>query len=185
MSVSIRRLQLVLTGMMGTGKTTVGRVLADQLDWTFIDLDAEVERRLGVSVAEIFANLGEAEFRRLEHETLKSALSRPAGAVVALGGGAILQAMNQRLLEPHLVVWLDADPEQIWQRVQEEGRPLLVGRSRQDLEHLIEQRRPCYAQYSRWRLDTSAISPVEAAQRIVEWLNQSEGRHANGQGRIY
>jgi hypothetical protein len=103
---------LVLVGMMGTGKTTVGTVLARRLGRPLIDSDAEVEARTGRTVREIFETDGEAAYRPLETEALLDALTSAAPAVIAAAGGVVLSATNRQALKEHagLVVWLRADP---------------------------------------------------------------------------
>lgn len=120
-------MRVFLTGFMGSGKTTVGRLLSDRLELPFIDLDTEIELRAGMSVREIFELGGEALFRRLEHEALASALGRPE-AVIATGGGTVAQEANLRLLETGGVsVWLDPPFSLISERIGvlgKEDRPL-------------------------------------------------------------
>ena len=110
--------RIVLTGFMGAGKTTVGRLLAEELGWRFLDLDAHLETRAGASVASIFADHGEAHFRRLESSALASALGQ-VDTVLALGGGTPEQLTNRLLLEQTpgtVVVFLDAPFETLFDR---------------------------------------------------------------------
>lgn len=117
---------LVLTGMMGAGKTTVGRLLATQLDMDFVDLDEVIEDEAGISVQEIFSRHGEAHFRELESLALREALALP-NRVIATGGGAILKESNRDMMAQHLVAWLAIDSETAAQRLNFDGtRPLLL-----------------------------------------------------------
>ncbi|HEY8996957.1 MAG TPA: shikimate kinase, partial [Edaphobacter sp.] len=105
---SIRR--IVLTGFMGAGKSTVGKLLAGRIGWNFLDLDAHIETRAGITIPEIFAKHGEPHFRRLESSALASALSR-SHTVLALGGGAPEEITNRLLIEQTpatLAIFLDA-----------------------------------------------------------------------------
>lgn len=135
--------------MMGAGKSTVGPALAARLGRVFLDTDREVEREARVPVAEIFSREGEAGFRERERAAIEAAHQR--AAVVALGGGAIVQpGMADRLAEQGTVVWLEADPATILERIGDaESRPLLAGLDpagqRAKLEVLLEDRKPYYA----------------------------------------
>jgi shikimate kinase len=142
-----------LVGFMGAGKSTVGRALSQRLNWAFEDLDDLIERREGRSVATIFRDSGEPEFRRAEREALQSVLTELQGGVarvVALGGGAFAQPENAALLSEARVhsVFLDAPVEELWKRcceqVSEAGveRPLLS--SVDGFRELYENRRPAY-----------------------------------------
>lgn len=104
---------LFLIGMMASGKSTVGKALAARLGWDFFDVDREVERRTGVTVAEIFEKEGEAGFRRRETEMMAELTIRP-GCIVAMGGGAPLFEVNRKLLKRGLVVRLLSTVSDVW-----------------------------------------------------------------------
>lgn len=139
---------LLLVGMMGSGKTTVGRMLADRLGRPFFDSDDEVEQATGHSVAEIFATDGEAAFRIEERRALEAAVASPAPAVVAVAGGAVLDPHNRAVIEgAGTVVWLRADPATLARRVGDgAGRPLLGDDPPAALRRLAAERTPLYAQ---------------------------------------
>ena len=139
---------LVLTGFMGSGKSTVGKILARTLDADFLDLDALVEARAGKTVPEIFAGHGEPEFRRLEQEALRSLDAPTRLRVVATGGGALLTPESvARVHEGRgVVVLLDASIHAILKRVGNgDGRPLLSGSGAEErARELMQKRRPAY-----------------------------------------
>jgi len=139
---------VVLVGMPGSGKTHVGRILAGRLGWTFVDTDALVERRSGRSVAEIFAAQGEEAFRAAERAAVREAVrSRPA--VIATGGGVLADRRNRdRLRNGGLLVYLQADPPVLLNRVSRDGiaRPLLAGDPEGHLRALLAERAPLYQQ---------------------------------------
>jgi shikimate kinase len=139
---------IYLVGFMASGKTTIGRLLAERLGWEFIDLDAEVEAQQGASIAAIFDKHGEEEFRRIENEAIRARvrlIERGTPTVVALGGGSFAQPANLDLLENNgITIWLDCPFETVRQRVgQTSHRPL--ARDPQRFEELYHARRPAYA----------------------------------------
>jgi len=164
---------LLLIGMMGAGKTRVGRLLAERLGWTFIDTDQCIEQAAGCSVAELFAAHGESRFRELERGVL--AELPQARAVVALGGGAIVPAENRALLRGKgRLVWLDARPETLAERVGDgTGRPLLAGLAAAErvarLRDLAEQRATVYRQAG-LRVSTDLRTPAEVCDALLEAL---------------
>jgi shikimate kinase len=138
---------LVLVGMMGAGKSTVGRVLAERLDRQLLDSDAMIEQRTGRTVREIFAADGEAAFRAVETEVLRDALASEPPAVIAAAGGVVLADENRRILRDGRarVVWLSADPGVLVDRVRAGGhRPLLDGDPAGTLRRMYDERETLY-----------------------------------------
>ena len=165
MSDLLQGLNIYLIGMMGSGKTTVGKHLAHQLQYRFIDTDQTIEAIAKKSIPAIFQESGEANFRQLETQVLNS-LSIYTRSVVATGGGIIGLPINWSYLRNGLVVWLDVDVEILKKRVaQNQNRPL-AGK----LESLLETRRPLYAQADLQVAIESEQSPSDAAAQIVELI---------------
>lgn len=169
---------IILVGFMGAGKSTVGRALAERLGWTFEDLDDRIEQREKQTVAEIFGNAGEAEFRRAEHEALKELLKelrRGSGKVIAFGGGAFVQQPNIRLLDTANLptVFLDASVEELLARCQRQSeaqdikRPLLG--TPHHFRQLYETRRPHYLR-ARHRQETEGKEVQEIVTDLIQVL---------------
>jgi shikimate kinase len=138
----------VLVGLSGSGKTTIGRLLAERLDRPFVDTDDLIVRRTGMPIPQLFAERGEPAFRAVEREAVAEALGGPA-AVIATGGGApVDDGTRRRLWDGNLVVWLDAPVEALVKRVGAagDGRPLLAGGAAERLTALRTAREPVYAQ---------------------------------------
>ncbi|MDX1991624.1 MAG: shikimate kinase [bacterium] len=153
---------IILTGFMGTGKTTVGQLVADFIGWHFVDTDDEVESRFGKSIPDIFKEDGEAAFRRYERIICQSLAARDT-QVIATGGGALVDpATRELMLLSGLVVCLTASPEVIHQRLADgEGRPLAA-----NWEQLLEQRREAYAAIP-YQIDTSDLEPQDVAEKVI------------------
>ncbi|HEY2331262.1 MAG TPA: shikimate kinase [Acidimicrobiales bacterium] len=161
---------LVLVGMMGAGKTTVGSRLARLLDRPFVDSDVEVERRSARSVRQIFADDGEAAFRALESEVLAEALGSEEPSVIAAAGGTVLDELNRRRMRQcGVVVFLDARPAALATRVGgDDHRPLLGDDPAAALVRLDELRRPLYLEASHHVVDVSApTGPDAVVQRVL------------------
>lgn len=159
---------IVLFGFMGTGKSTVGRILAQRLGMKFVDMDTVIEQRTGKSIPEIFAERGEYYFRRLERELVRE-LAGQEGSVIAAGGGVVLNPDNVADLGRHgLLVCLRARPETILRRVESEShRPLLErGDKAARIRQILEERRPLYDALP-WQVDTDNLSPEEVAERVM------------------
>ncbi|MEV1145938.1 shikimate kinase [Micromonospora sp. NPDC049799] len=136
----------VLVGAPGSGKTTVGQALADVLGVEFRDTDLDIERMAGKPIPEIFIDEGEEHFRTLERAAVAAALASCPG-VLALGGGAVLAEENRAALVGHRVVHLSVElPDAVKRVGLGAGRPLLAINPRATLKHLMEQRRPLYAE---------------------------------------
>ena len=166
---------IVLMGFMGTGKSEVGRRLAQRLGRAFVDTDQLVEERTGKRIAAIFAEEGEPAFRSLERDAVAEAADR-GGAVVAVGGGAVLDPENVRCLrEAGVLVYLTARPEIIHGRVGDgSNRPLLGADPRAAVERLLGERGPAYAAAADITVDTSERTADEVVGEIQQALARSE-----------
>jgi shikimate kinase len=162
---------VVLVGLSGSGKSTVGLELAGLLDRAFVDTDELIASEAGTSIADIFDQQGEAAFRERERQAVRRALDRPP-AVLATGGGAPLDTANRAALwDGNLVVWLDAPVEVLVARLGTGGvvRPLLAGAPSVSLAALRAAREPIYAT-AHARVDTSGLTPLAAARQIASLL---------------
>lgn len=164
--------RVVLTGLMGSGKTTVGRLLAARLGWRFVDLDQLVAKAMGMSVTSIFRSLGEPVFRDLESAALRASL-RGEGLVIASGGGVVLRADNRaRMRRAAQVVYLKLPAQAAFKRLGHKGRavrPLLGSQgAAAKLSALLKQRRAYYEQAG---IRVSALGrPQAVAERIFKKL---------------
>lgn len=158
---------IVLIGMMGTGKTTVGARLAEETGYSLVDLDAVISETAGCSIPQLFAERGESYFRDLEAAVLKDVLTRE-GIILATGGGAVLRKENcLEMTSRGWVVALKATVDEIVSRVGEDpGRPLLAGGARPRIEALLEQRKQAY-DFAHVIIDTSGKSPEEVSAEIL------------------
>jgi shikimate kinase len=139
---------LYLVGFMGSGKTTVGRALAEELGWSFVDIDTEIEAKEGKSISDIFSTRGEEAFRELERKEIAAhvaAIEKGKPCVVSLGGGASVQPVNWELIQNNgVTVWLDCPIDRIERRIRGDyTRPLAA--NREFFYRLFEDRRPLYA----------------------------------------
>lgn len=164
MSVS----NIVLVGFMGTGKSTVGKKLAERLGWSFCDSDVVLEEDQQTSISELFRNHGEAYFRALETETLARILASKS-QVVATGGGAVLAEANRTCMLQHgYVVTLSASAETIIKRVSmDTNRPLLQGNLEERVHSLLEQRKHAY-DFAHTSIDTTELTEEQIADRIIQ-----------------
>ncbi|HEU5341939.1 shikimate kinase [Edaphobacter sp.] len=165
--------RLVLTGFMGAGKSTIGRLLAARIGWDFLDVDTHLEARTGATIPQLFERHGEAHFRRLESSALASALSR-AHTVLALGGGAPEELTNRLLIEQTpatFTIFLDAPFPMLYDRcmLQEIGRPVLA--NPEAAQARFARRHPLYRRISRLTIDTAAITPEQTVEAILTALN--------------
>ncbi|MDW5264454.1 MULTISPECIES: shikimate kinase [Acidobacteriaceae] len=167
--------RLVLTGFMGAGKSTIGRVLASRLGWTFLDLDTHLEQRTGATIPQLFERHGEAHFRRLESTALASALGH-SNTVLALGGGTPEGLTNRLLLEQTpatFTIFLDAPFPVLFDRCMMQGlsRPVLADPDAAQLR--FATRHPLYLRLAHLTIDTAAITPEETVDFLIAALNQT------------
>jgi shikimate kinase len=157
---------IVLVGAPGSGKSTVGAAVAEQLGVAFSDVDSVIVDRVGKPIAEIFADDGEEVFRALEEQVTAELLDR--SGVVALGGGAVLSPRTRAALRGRRVVWLRVGLSAAVKRVGlDTARPLLLGNVRGRLLALLNERAPLYAEVASEVVDTDDSTPAEVAAQIV------------------
>jgi shikimate kinase len=168
---------IALIGFMGTGKTAVGRLLAAKLDKEFIELDELIEKKAGKSVPEIFRRDGEIRFRELEIAAAKE-IAGKRNAVIACGGGIVLNTINIfRLKKECVIVCLTASPAVILKRISDdkEGRPLLAVADRErQIKELMQFRQPFYERSAEITINTSRMSTVSVAGKIIKTLEDYE-----------
>ena len=160
---------LYLVGMMGSGKTSTGRPLAERLGYGFVDADAVIEQAAGCTIPEIFEQNGESGFRALETQVL-NAISQRHSLVVATGGGVVTQSQNWGLIHSGIVIWLDVERDQLLKRLRadETPRPLLQRTdSEAAVDALLEERRPLYAE-----ADLTVVIDDESPEVVADGILQ-------------
>jgi XRE family aerobic/anaerobic benzoate catabolism transcriptional regulator len=161
---------IALIGLRGAGKTTLGRLLADEIGWSFVELNKEIEQQNGLSVAEIIALYGQEGFRRMEQSALAQLLARKELMVLATGGGIVSEPLTfDQILSSFYTIWLKAEPEEHMARVRGQGdlRPMADDRSAmEELRTILKSREPLYARASAV-LDTAGLSVNAAAARLI------------------
>jgi len=170
---------IVLVGFMGTGKSTVGKRLAQSLAWDFVDTDCVIGEVTSLSITEIFRLHGETRFRS-EERIVVSRLSQQDQIVIATGGGTVLNPLNREALALNgIVIGLHASLEAILSRIgQKNDRPLLKG-SKEEIEKLWLERQECYAQ-SDYMVDTSLKTIDEVVNEILTWLERRTNNELSG-----
>lgn len=173
-------MNLYLVGYRGSGKSTVAPLIAQALGREVMDSDDLIEANAGVSIAEIFAVQGEAEFRRLETDVVLE-ISQLSGKVISLGGGAPLAESNRKLIAASgKTVWLFAEPSILWARitgdpVSDLQRPNLTDSGGlAEIEQLLTRRTPVYEACADYKLDVGSLSAEETSERIVQWLQSDD-----------
>lgn len=169
---------IALVGFMGTGKTVVGKLLAERLGKEFLELDALIEQKAGKTIPEIFQQEGEVAFRELEIEAAKEA-SRKKNVVIACGGGVVLNKINiDRLKKDCLIVYLTASPRVILERTasDENERPLLKSDNRAlAVKELLRFRKPFYERAADITIDTSKLDIDSVVEQIIARVKANEG----------
>lgn len=183
----LKGVNLYLIGMMGAGKTTVGRLLAEQLDYQFFDTDAVIERVTGQPISQIFAESGEATFRSLESQVLAE-LSAYTRLAIATGGGIVIKRENWGYLRHGIVVWLDVPLEHLRARLADDmTRPLLQDADPEArLQTLLEQRQPLYSQADVRVIYQPGETPEQITAKVIAQTRQvlKPERLRNGNGQL-
>jgi len=160
---------------MGSGKSTIGKLLASRLSLPFVDLDTAIVEKEGKDIPSIFEQAGEEVFRNIEGSWLKKILCGDEESVVATGGGSVLSKENRSLMKQHgKVIWLDASPEVLAKRIAGDvNRPLLHDVNPLDkMQELSRQRNPLYAEVADLHIDTGKLSAKEAVDKIASFLSE-------------
>jgi len=159
--------RLVFVGAPGSGKTTIGKQVAEKLGVEFIDVDNEIEMDEKTTISDIFVQKGEAYFRQLEREKISELLNSFNG-VLSLGGGSVLDETTRQALAIAPVVWLKVSSGDASSRVGLGlSRPVLMGNVRSTLVKLLEERTPLYEEVADWEIDTSKKSIEEVVQEVL------------------
>ena len=171
-----------LTGFMASGKTTFGRAAAEQLGWTFVDLDERITETYGTP-AGIFAAQGEARFREIESAALEDAIRNALAAtdptVLALGGGTVLREENLHLIREHAtLIWLDTAFDIILSELGNADRPLLHGRTPAQIRDLYEARRPLYAAAADYVFPITSTDYVQVILDLTDFIKALDSHHA-------
>lgn len=170
--MSDQRPRAVLVGPPGSGKSTVGRMLADRWGVDFRDTDQDIETTTGMTVSDIFVQQGEEQFRSLERQAVASALAEHPG-VLAVGGGAVISEQIRSMLADHTVVHLDVRLSAAMQRLgMNRSRPLLVGNVRGRWQELADERRPLYTEVATVVVETDGLSPKQVVDAVMSAVDE-------------
>ena len=162
---------MAIVGYMGSGKTTLGRLLARAMSLEFVDLDRAIVKRAGKGIPEIFAELGEQTFRDLEHEALLDALRGRSPTVVACGGGAVIRPDNRALLRDVTTVFLREDTDVLYDRTRGPGRPLRAA-SREEFGRRYAERLPFYREVADIEVGIDGRQPAMVAEEVIGCLSK-------------
>src|SRR6201746_2282880 len=173
---------IALIGLRGAGKSTLGKMLAKKIGWSFVELNKEIEAQNGLSVAEIMALYGQGGFRRMEQAALAQLLVRKELMVLATGGGIVSEPLTfELILSSFYTIWLKAEPEEHMARVRRQGdlRPMADDRSAMaELRTILLSREPLYARASAV-VDTAGLSVDNAAARLIDAVTPAAVRHSS------
>jgi shikimate kinase len=160
---------VAIVGYMGSGKTTLGRLLAHATGREFVDLDRAISRNAGKGIPEIFAEHGEDHFRNLEHEALRAALDGKTPCVVACGGGIVIRPENRALLRGVTTVFLREDTSVLYRRTRGPGRPLR-GASKEEFEARYAERLPHYREVADIEVEVDGRPPSRVMEEVLGCL---------------
>lgn len=162
---------MAIVGYMGSGKTTVGRLLARDTGRDFVDLDAKISRKAGLSIPEIFAEHGEERFRDIERAALLETLAREEGCVVSCGGGAVLREENRAALRGTPTVFLRGEIDVLYARTRGANRPLR-GASREDFARRYAERLPLYQEVADVEVDADGRNVAAVVEEVERCLSR-------------
>ena len=160
---------VAIVGYMGSGKTTLGRLLAHATGLEFMDLDRAISKRAGKEIPEIFAEFGEERFRDLEQEALREALDGKTPCIVACGGGVVIRPENRALLQRVTTVFLREDTNVLYGRTRGPGRPLRAA-TREEFESRYAERLPFYKEVADFEVEVDGRSPSRVVEEVLGCL---------------
>jgi|AntAceMinimDraft_18_1070375.scaffolds.fasta_scaffold88308_2 shikimate kinase len=163
-----------LIGMMGSGKTSLGKSLANDIDYNFIDLDGEIEKAAGIKINNIFDKYGEKYFRKLEMETSRKVIKNSENNVIATGGGFPINENNFKWMKNiGIIIWLKASAETIFKRIRSsKDRPLLTNPSIQSIEGILSERMKYY-QRAKYHIDTNGKSLNMTVNTLIKEIKSN------------
>ncbi|MBT3590614.1 MAG: shikimate kinase [Candidatus Marinimicrobia bacterium] len=164
---------IYIIGMMGSGKSTIGKRLAENIEYPFIDLDSYIKKEGNKTIENIFQNYGEEYFRELETKSLKAIMND--GAVISCGGGIVLSKNNHTYLKQGKIIYLEATISELVKRISNSNhRPLLKQKNiRKELTNILEKREKIYLKLSNYTIDTTNKSPDQIIKQIQKFLNEN------------
>jgi len=170
-------MNIVLIGYRGSGKSVTGRLLAEELGWSFVDTDALIEERCGMTIRDLFADRAEESFREAENRVIAEVAGLDRH-VIGTGGGAVMRPANGEALKlSGKLVWLSAPPEVLWERIKADARrldtrpPADPKHGLEDVRSVLREREPIYAGWADFVVDTADRSPEAVAAEILDRLN--------------
>ena len=172
-------MRIIFVGYRASGKSTVGQLVADRLGWPLLDVDRGIEQLSGMTIKDIFEQLGEPKYREIEHQVVAQMNPREE-VVISFGAGTIMQPPNERMAkERSLVVYLEGPVEELWRRMQadpksEETRPNLSTGGREEVVEMLKKREPVYQRCADLTLD-GTHDPQQLAETIVQAAQRGKG----------
>ena len=159
---------LVFLGMMGSGKTTLGKIVSKKLSMNFVDVDYEIEIKEGIKISDLFKEKGETFFRKLEEQTTLESLKK-TNSIISLGGGAFInKKIQNEVLKNHISIWLKWNNKSLINRIKNnQKRPITIQLNNKDLDRLINKRSVSYAK-ARYKIECDRLSKMEITKKVIE-----------------
>ena len=163
---------IYLIGMMGSGKSTIGKLLSQKLDLEFIDMDSELETLMDMSIGKIFSDYGEKRFRMIESTFFKE-ISKVGQLIYATGGGIILDKLNREIIQKGTSIFLDCSIEELINRIKDDNqnRPLLNGDIKKNMINLYDERNNFYKKCATHTIDTTTLNTNQVIDEIIKCIN--------------